>query len=157
MTIPRSVGEVLADHVTLEVESIDRLYLNLYVPILQSERGVAFFWRHHRGYQFASSALMAPMSKGFIANIERFASEERIDLISFRKGQRKEDVAKEYLAKFPPEKARLFDPIRMARLRANKVQGPPPSLLWYGLELHEGVFTLDARDNYLEYVKQAST
>jgi len=108
MTIARSVGEVLADHVTLEVESIDRLYLNLYVPILQSERGVAFFWRHHRGYQFASSALMAPMSNDFVAGIERFAKEEHIDLISFRKGQRKEDIAKEYLAKFPLEEGVLF-------------------------------------------------
>lgn len=108
MTIARSVGEVLADHVTLEVESIDRLYLNLYIPILQSERGVAFFWRHHRGHQFASSALMAPMSKAFVANIERFAREECIDLVHFRKGQRKEDVAKEYLAKFPLDEGVLF-------------------------------------------------
>ncbi len=30
MTLPRSVADVLADHVTLEVESIDRMYLNLY-------------------------------------------------------------------------------------------------------------------------------
>jgi hypothetical protein len=26
--VPRSVAEVLADHVTLEVECIDRMYLN---------------------------------------------------------------------------------------------------------------------------------
>lgn len=108
MTIARNAAEVLADHVTLDLECIDRLYLNLYVPILQSEPGVAYFWRHHRGYQFASSALMAPMSNGFVANIERFAEEEHIDLISFRKGQRKEDIAKDYLAKFPLEEGVLF-------------------------------------------------
>ena len=82
MTIARSAGEVLADHVTLEVESIDRLYLNLYVPILQSERGVAYFWRQHRGYQFASSALMAPMSRKFVAKIERFARDLTCDPVT---------------------------------------------------------------------------
>jgi hypothetical protein len=35
MSVPRSVAEVLADHVTLEVEGIDRMYLNVYVPGLQ--------------------------------------------------------------------------------------------------------------------------
>ena len=63
MSVPRSVAEVLADHVTLEVEGIDRMYLNVYVPQLQREGGVASFFRFHRGHQFASSALMDPISK----------------------------------------------------------------------------------------------
>src|SRR5205085_11836609 len=40
MSVSRSVAEVLADHVTLEVEGIDRMYLNVYVPGLQREQGV---------------------------------------------------------------------------------------------------------------------
>jgi hypothetical protein len=32
MTLPRSAGDVLAEHMVFEVESIDRLYLNVYVP-----------------------------------------------------------------------------------------------------------------------------
>ena len=56
MTLARSVTEVLSDHVTLEVESIDRMYLNLYVPKLQYEGGVVGFFRGHRGATFASSA-----------------------------------------------------------------------------------------------------
>jgi hypothetical protein len=48
--------------VTLEIDSIDRLYLNLYVPILQRPEGKAPFWIHHRGHRFASTALMAPMT-----------------------------------------------------------------------------------------------
>lgn len=40
MTIARTASEVLSDHVTLEIEGIDRLYLNLYVPILQNPRGI---------------------------------------------------------------------------------------------------------------------
>ena len=49
MTLARSVADVLSDHVTLEVECIDRMYLNLYVPKLQYEGGVVGFFRGHRG------------------------------------------------------------------------------------------------------------
>jgi hypothetical protein len=42
------VAEVLTEHVTLEVEGIDRMYLNVYQPRLQTERGVAAFFRCHR-------------------------------------------------------------------------------------------------------------
>jgi hypothetical protein len=43
MNLSRSVAEILRDHVTLEVEGIDRMYLNAIVPILQTERGIAWF------------------------------------------------------------------------------------------------------------------
>src|SRR3989304_9692921 len=55
MRVPLNVAEVLTDHVVLEVESIDRMYLNAYVPQLQRELGVVSFFRFHRGYTFASS------------------------------------------------------------------------------------------------------
>ena len=43
MTLPRSVADVVARHVLFEVESIDRLYCNLYVPQLQRVQGVLGF------------------------------------------------------------------------------------------------------------------
>ena len=108
MSVPRTVADVLDDHVTLEVECIDRMYLNLYVPLLQTEGGVANFWRVHRGHKFASSALMAPMTKKFVDRIESFAKAEGIDLVTFRKRERKEDVAKRYLADFNASEGILF-------------------------------------------------
>jgi hypothetical protein len=100
MRLPRSVAEVLKYHVTLEVEGIDRMYLNVYQPRLQTDRGVAAFFRFHRGETFASSALMNPMSKAFIAAVERFVKKEQIPLITFTKGQRKDDVTQEYRSRF---------------------------------------------------------
>jgi hypothetical protein len=100
MSVPRSVAEVLKSHVTLEVEGIDRMYLNVYQPRLQSDRGVASFFRFHRGEIFASSALMNPMSKSFIAAVDRFVKREQIPLITFTKGQRKDDVTQEYRSRF---------------------------------------------------------
>src|SRR6516165_8881223 len=96
MSLPRTVAEVLSEHVTLEVEGIDRIYLNVYQPRLQTDRGVAAFFRFHRGETFASSALMDPMSKSFLAAVDRFVAREQIPLIVFTKGQRKDDIAKEY-------------------------------------------------------------
>jgi len=45
MTVARSVSDVLEDHVTLEVECIDRMYLNVYQPRLQYVNGVVWFFR----------------------------------------------------------------------------------------------------------------
>jgi hypothetical protein len=108
MSIPRSVAEVLEDHVTLELESIDRLYLNVYVPKLQHELGVVSFFRFHRGYTFASSALMDPISKAFVAQIDRFVAARGVPLIAFGKGQRKDDLARTHLARFAGDEGVLF-------------------------------------------------
>ena len=70
MSLPKTVAAVLRNHVTLEVEGIDRMYLNVYVPKLQRELGVVGFLRNHRGHVFASSALLAPISDAFIRAIE---------------------------------------------------------------------------------------
>jgi hypothetical protein len=108
VSLPHSVAEVIQKHVTLEVECIDRMYLNVYISALQRERGVASFFRFHRGASFASSALMDPISKAFICNITSFCKDHDIPLISFEKKQRKDDVAAEHLATFSREEGVLF-------------------------------------------------
>jgi hypothetical protein len=108
MSVPRSVAEVLSEHVTLEVEGIDRMYLNVYVPGSQREQGVATFFRFHRGHQFVASALMDPISKTFVGSLEDFARREKIRVIQFRKGQRKEDVATEKRKKFTKTEGVVF-------------------------------------------------
>jgi hypothetical protein len=108
MSVARSVAEVLAEHVTFEVECADRLYLNLYVPRLQRPEGVVGFFRGHRGFRFASSALMDPISKQFIAGIGRLARDEGVPVVEFAKGQRKDDVMQEHLARFTGAEGVLF-------------------------------------------------
>ena len=61
MTLPRRVADVLDRHVLFEVESIDRMYLNVWVPRLAHGGGVSGFFVGHRGYRYASTALMDPM------------------------------------------------------------------------------------------------
>ena len=108
MMLPRTVRDVLSEHTTLELECIDRMYLNVYVPALQYDGGVARFFRKHRGHLFASSVLMAPISRAFITAIEQFVTEQRVPLVVFEKGQRKDDVMAAHLARFTGEEGVLF-------------------------------------------------
>ncbi len=87
--VAQSVAEILGDHVRLTVEGIDRMYLNLYVPALQSAYGAVSFFRAHRGQPLASSALMNPMSRRFVAALDGFLARHQVPLVLFRKGQRK--------------------------------------------------------------------
>jgi len=78
MTLPRTVADVLSDHVTLEVECIDRMYLNVWQPRqprLAYGGGVAGFFTGHRGKVYASAALMDPMSKAFVADVGETAGD----------------------------------------------------------------------------------
>jgi len=45
---PFSLAEALRQHVTLEVECIDRMYLNVYIPNLQREAGASWFLKQQR-------------------------------------------------------------------------------------------------------------
>ncbi len=79
MTLPASVADILTEHVTLELECIDRMYLNLYQPKLVYPAGAVSFFRVHREMPFASSALMDPMTKDFVAQIHRFVKDQGLD------------------------------------------------------------------------------
>jgi hypothetical protein len=70
--------------------------------------GVVGFFKGHRGMPFASGALMDPMTKDFVAAIHRFIADGNLDLVHFAKGQRKDDVAKAYLARHDGSEGVLF-------------------------------------------------
>jgi hypothetical protein len=106
--IAQSVADILGRHVKLAVEGIDRMYLNAYVPRLQCERGVVGFFREHRGQPLPSAALMSPMSRNFVARLERFAAQHEIPLVQFRRGERKATVMAEHLRKFHQTEGVVF-------------------------------------------------
>jgi hypothetical protein len=107
MTVARTAGDVLSDHVEFEVECIDRMYINVWVPRLAYGGGVQGFFVGHRGHHYASTALMDPMTKAFVAGIHGFVAARGLELISFGK-QRKDDVTQEFLARFTDSEGVLF-------------------------------------------------
>src|SRR5260370_32961571 len=108
MSMPRSVADVLHNYVILEVEGIDRMYLNVYQPKLQTEKQAACFFRFQRGQPVASSVPMGVMSNEFLRQVDAFVEAHRIPVVQFRKGQRKDDVAAEHRAGFQGTEGILF-------------------------------------------------
>jgi hypothetical protein len=108
MSLPRSVADVISRHVKLEVEGIDRMYLNVYQPRLQSDKQVAAFFRYHRGQAVPSSVLMGDMTRDFLRQVDDFVAKEKIPVVAFKKGERKDDVAAEYRARFPKSEGVVF-------------------------------------------------
>jgi hypothetical protein len=97
MTLPRSAAEVLTGHVLFEIEAIDRVYLNLCQPRLRHGAGIAAFFVGHGGHRFASSALRAPMTAAFTADIGHFAAARGLEVVRCAQGQRKDEVTAGYL------------------------------------------------------------
>ena len=100
MTLPRTVADVLADHVVLEVECIDRMYLNVYQPRLQYPAGVAAFFVGHRGAPVRLLGVDGPDQQGVRRLDPPVRPDQGVPVVDFAKGQRKDDVAHEYLAEF---------------------------------------------------------
>jgi hypothetical protein len=96
----RTVPELLKEHVELEVECIDRFYLNGYIPSLQRSGGLIYFMQEQRGQAIGSPVVLGEITRRFVAEIEAYAATHEIPLIRFEQGQRKDDVAAAYRRQF---------------------------------------------------------
>jgi len=106
--INQTVGELLKDKVTLDIEGIDRLYLNAYQPLLQTGGGVSHFFKQHRGALVASTTLMAPMSHQFVTDIQQFAKQHQLEFVRFKPGQRKDEETQKRLKVFDQSEGVLY-------------------------------------------------
>jgi hypothetical protein len=84
------------------------MYLNVYVPTLQAVEGVLKFIRIHRGHPVASTAMVEPITRRFIESIERYLGDNNVPMITFEKGQRKDDIANQRRAAFTQEEGVVF-------------------------------------------------
>jgi hypothetical protein len=94
-----NVNEVLDGHVTLDLECLDRIYLNAYVPTLQVAGQVVTFFTRHRNQPIASPALFQQMGAAFRKRVEAFAEEHAIPVLRFTRDDRKVDVVQPYFRK----------------------------------------------------------
>src|SRR5829696_3811768 len=108
MTLPRTVADVLTDHVVFEVECIDRMYCNVYVPQLQHTGGLLGYIQRQLGLPIASTAPLGKVTDAFSAAMRRFARDQQVPWVDFAKGQRKDDVMHEHLARFDRQEGVLF-------------------------------------------------
>ncbi len=92
-----TVPELLDGHTVLDIECLDRIYLNGYVPTLQVGGQVVTFLHDHRGMPVASPAVFEQIGTRFRRAVARFAEAGGIPLVKFKKGIRKIDVMQRYL------------------------------------------------------------
>lgn len=97
MAEPVNVNDLLEGHAALDIECLDRVYLNAYVPNLQVGGQVVTFLTEHLGNPVPSPALFARIGNAFRASVRRFAEEKGIPLIHFKKGDRHIEVMRPYL------------------------------------------------------------
>jgi hypothetical protein len=92
-----TVNEVLGGHVVLDLECLDRIYLNAYVPILQSSGQVVAFMTQYLDMPIPSPALLEKKGAVFRAAVASFADANHIPVVRFRKEDRKAEVMAPYL------------------------------------------------------------
>jgi len=117
MKLTQSLAQLQKEHVVMELECIDRMYLNAYVPKLTNEAGIAAFLRWHLGYRFASTKQAAAMTDAFIKSIRDFIQREGLELVRFKKGQRKDDVMQAHLRRFKKREGVLFVGVAQEKMR----------------------------------------
>jgi hypothetical protein len=126
------INEILKEHVTLDIECIDRIYLNGYIPTLQMGGQLVKFIQQ-RGYEIPSPAILRQWTDKYKKAVEQYAQAQGIEIIHFEKGVRKEDVAAKYRAEFEGEEGVLF--IGIAQERAYAFKGRKKSgQNWVGFE-----------------------
>ena len=90
-----TIRSLLRDRVTLQVRSVDRLFLQAYVPKLMSE-GLLIRFLLDRGFPIPSPALLGKIGAGYVRAIERFASRNQIPVVHFQRRESKEEIARPY-------------------------------------------------------------
>ena len=95
-----TIKEVLTDKVTLDIECVDRVYLNGYVKNLQMPGGLINFIREQLGFPIPSPMLLAPVSEAFRTKVEKFAAAQGLTIVNFGHGEAKDETARVHLAKF---------------------------------------------------------
>ena len=88
---------LLRDHVTLKGRSLDRIFLQAYVPKLQSVGDVCKFLRWQKQFKIPSSAAFGKIGDQYGKAVHRFAEQHKIPVVQFKKGQDKEKLARPYL------------------------------------------------------------
>jgi hypothetical protein len=115
------------------------MYLNAYVPQLTSEGGIAAFCRGYLGHRFASTKQAVTMTQTFVKSIEAFLQREGLELVRFKKGQRKDEVLQQKLRGFKKDEGVVFVGVAQEKVRVPRTTrkalpcgGTIPWIIYYG-------------------------
>jgi hypothetical protein len=121
-----NINDLLCGHVTLEVECIDRLYLNGYVGKLATSGGLCGFLGEHLGKPVPSPALLGQITQRFVAELKQYAEQRGIPIVHFEHGERKDERAKRLRQQRPVRDEVVFIGVAQEKAQAfsgKKIEG----------------------------------
>jgi hypothetical protein len=98
MAAVTTVNDLLEGHVSLDIQCLDRIYLNGYVPNLQVGGQVVSFMTAYLGFPIPSPAILEKMGTAFRRSVSSFAATEHVPVVRFTKDDRKIEVMGRHLA-----------------------------------------------------------
>jgi hypothetical protein len=116
-----TIPELLDGHVTLEVECLDRLYLNGYISKLATGSGLVFFMWEQLDKPVPSPVVLGQISERFREAVKAMAERDRIPVYPFRHKEKKDDLANEFRRQRPVRDGIVF--IGVAQEKAQAFQG----------------------------------
>src|SRR3954451_16416186 len=116
-----TIPELLDGNVTLEVECLDRLYLNGYIGRLATGAGLGVFRREQLGKPVASPVVLGQISEKFRETVKTLAQQDSIPVYQFRHKERKDDIANEFRRQRPVRDGIVF--IGVAQEKAQAFNG----------------------------------
>ena len=96
----QTLKDVLTGKVILDIECVDRVYLNGYVKYLQLPGGLITFIREQLGFPIPSPIVLPPVTDAFRKAVEAFAKARGLTIVDFARGEEKDDTARAHLARF---------------------------------------------------------
>jgi hypothetical protein len=91
-----SIPELMDGHITLEVECLDRLYLNGYISKLATPSGLVMFMRDRLGKPYPSPVLLGQITERFRGEVKTFADRGQIPVHVFTRQEKKDELANRF-------------------------------------------------------------
>ncbi len=117
-----NIASIIRDHVVLSTRCLDRLYINGYMPKLQSSGQLAYFMTEQLGKPIPSPALLRPLHDRFVEAMGSFAAAGEIPLVRFARRQRKDEVAGKRRRAFRDLEGVVFIGVAQERMSSFKAQ-----------------------------------
>ena len=95
-SVPVAISDVLDGHVELDLQCLDRLYLNGYLGRLQVSGQLVQFLKH-RGYPIPSAACLQQIGDAFRRRVASFADANHIPVVPLKAADRNIEVMQPYL------------------------------------------------------------
>lgn len=135
----RSVKDLQENHVEFSLSCFDRLYFNLYVPILQSLGGIVHVIRNVLEFDIPFPSAFKAIRDGFVGEVDEFAANLGLEIYKFNKDEEnsKEEIARRHLKNYPLKEGVFF--IGKAQEKVKTPQGSwvpskfHPSRQWFKL------------------------